>query len=155
RRLSRQPAVPPASIVVLDDFHPPAQFGRHPLREGALVAAIDPDQRQPRQPPCQRHQERLAARRFGFIGGMDARLHDEPFGIDEELALAARDVLARIVAAWPPFSVVLADWLSRMAALGVGWRPTRSRACSRSAALTCSQTPASRHCRKYHQTVPH
>ena len=45
--------------------------------------------------------------------------------IDHDMVLAARHFLARIIAPRPPFSVVLTDWLSMIAALGVGatWIP--------------------------------
>jgi hypothetical protein len=44
-------------------------------------------------------------------------------GDTEEAALAPADRLARVAAARPLFSEVLANWLSRMAALGLGARP--------------------------------
>jgi phosphoenolpyruvate carboxylase len=69
-------------------------------------------------------------------------------GIDEDVALAAVDVLRGIVAPRPPFSVVLTDWLSRIAALGVGSRPAARRTCSRSTSCACSQAPERRHALK-------
>ena len=44
----------------------------------------------------------------------------QPERIDQDVTLASVDLLARIVAVDPPFSVVLTDWLSRIAA--EGWR---------------------------------
>jgi hypothetical protein len=50
---------------------------------------------------------------------MDQHRQDQPEGVDQQVALAAVDLLDGIVAAFgPPFLVVLTDWLSRMAALG-------------------------------------
>jgi hypothetical protein len=39
----------------------------------------------------------------------------------------------------------LTDWLSMIAALGVGSRPAVARASDRSASWTCSQVPSARH----------
>jgi hypothetical protein len=64
------------------------------------------------------------------------------------VALAAADLLARVVAADPPFSVVLTVWQSMRAALGVGSRPSRTRVRSRKAATIRSQVPSSRQRRK-------
>jgi hypothetical protein len=64
------------------------------------------------------------------VGGVDHHRQDQAERIDEDMAFAAFDLLARIVATVPPFSV-LTLWLSKTAALGVGLRPaflrTRSR----------------------------
>jgi hypothetical protein len=53
-----------------------------------------------------------------------------------------------------PFSVVFTDWLSMIAALGVGSRPSASLTLGRRVSWIRSQVPSLRHCRKYHQTVP-
>ena len=50
-----------------------------------------------------------------------------PIRVDQRLALAALDLLAVIVAARPPLSVVLTLWLSSTAGDGEASRPTRSR----------------------------
>ena len=50
--------------------------------------------------------------------------------------------------------MVLSDWLSMIAPLGVASRPSLSRTMGRSASKTRSQVPSLRHFRKYHQTVP-
>jgi len=44
--------------------------------------------------------------------------------VDRDVAL---DLLGRVVAPRPPFSVVLTLWVSMMATLGLGSRPSRSR----------------------------
>jgi hypothetical protein len=49
---------------------------------------------------------------------MDDGDKDQPENIYEQMAFAAIDLLARIVAVRAPLSVVLTDWLSMMAALG-------------------------------------
>ena len=60
------------------------------------------------------------------------------------MALSSGDFLASVVAPRPPFSVVLTDWLSMMAALGVASRPSLSRTMGRSASSTRSQVPLAR-----------
>ena len=52
------------------------------------------------------------------------------------------------------FAVVLTDWLSVMAALGVAARHSASRTRTRNASAARSQVPSSRQLRKHHQTVP-
>jgi hypothetical protein len=79
---------------------------------------------------------------------MDDDLEQEALGIDEDVALATGDFLAPVVAAAPPFSVVLTVWLSMMAALGVDSRPRLTRTRSRSVAAMRSQAPSSRQRRK-------
>jgi hypothetical protein len=56
----------------------------------------------------------------GDVGGVNYDSEDEPLGVDEEMSLATTQVLRTVIAMGPPFSVVLTDWLSRMAALGSG-----------------------------------
>ena len=61
-------------------------------------------------------------------GRVNHHAEDQSEGVHEDVALAALDFLARVVAPLvPPFSPVLTDWLSRIAALGVGARPSCSR----------------------------
>jgi hypothetical protein len=49
---------------------------------------------------------------------VDGHREDQAEAVDEDVPLAAIDLLARVVALRPPFSVVLTDWLSMMAAEG-------------------------------------
>jgi hypothetical protein len=50
-----------------------------------------------------------------------------PVRVDECVALASVDLLSSIVTACPPASVVSTLWLSMIAAVGLDWRPIRSR----------------------------
>ena len=75
-------------------------------------------------------------------------------GVHHDVPLASGYPFASVVTPRPPFSVVFADWLSMIAALGVASRPATSRTRTRKASSTRSQVPSSRHFRKYHQTVP-
>lgn len=61
----------------------------------------------------------------------DKRFEHQTFGVDNQVSFASFDVFARIIASTAPFSVVLTDWLSMMAALGVASRPSSWRRSSR------------------------
>ena len=65
------------------------------------------------------------------VGRMDGDGQDQAEGIDEEVALLAFDLLARVIArrvdVRPPFSALFTLWLSITAALGEASRPSRSR----------------------------
>lgn len=52
------------------------------------------------------------------IGRVDPHAHQQALRIDDQVPLAARDFLARVVASGPPFSVVFTDWESTTPALG-------------------------------------
>ena len=79
---------------------------------------------------------------------MDECMQDQPIRIDKQVALAALDLFAPIVAASPPFCVVFTDWLSMIAALGVGWLPSFTRTAWRKAVCIRLQVPSLRHLRK-------
>ena len=61
------------------------------------------------------------------IGGMNDDAEQEAGGIDRDMALATLDLLGGIVAARPPFSVVLTLWVSMITAVGLASRPSVSR----------------------------
>ena len=65
------------------------------------------------------------------VGGMDDDAQEEAERVDEDVPLAPRDLLARIIALRvhrrPPFCAALALWLSMIAALGLTARPSFSR----------------------------
>jgi hypothetical protein len=78
---------------------------------------------------------------------MDNDGEDQPERVDDDVSLASLDLLATIVTAWPPFSVVFTVWLSMITALGVGSRPALLRTSSRRASWILSHTPARRQTR--------
>jgi hypothetical protein len=75
-------------------------------------------------------------------------VQDQTVGIHQDMALAAFDLLASVIAAPPLLWLVFTDWLSIIAALGVGSRPCFTRTCSRSAVWMRSHVPSVRHVRK-------
>ena len=65
------------------------------------------------------------------IPSMHDHREDQAQCVYDHMTLAAEDLLARIVAAKSPFSVVLTLWLSIIAALGVGFLPALRRTLTR------------------------
>jgi len=65
------------------------------------------------------------------VGGMNRNAQQEAERVDEDMPLAPRDLLARVIALRvqrrPPFCAALALWLSMMAAVGLASRPSCSR----------------------------
>ena len=139
----------------LDNLQKPTTEGVCPLHKLSSISAICPDQLEPRKSPHQFRKHKLGPVSVLDIRSMDDNGQKQSQSVYDDMAFASRDLLARVVAARPPFSVVLTDWLSMMAALGVGSRPSTSRTLGRSASWMRSQLPSSLHCRKYHDTVPH
>jgi len=118
-------------VGTLDDFQRP-QTGRcdrlrHP---GALVSAIGIDALDEGEAAAgvAQHGRRPVA--ILDIGRMDGDAQQQAERIDEDVALAAFDLLARVIPRRierdPPFTAPLALWLSMMAALGLASRPARS-----------------------------
>ena len=138
----------------LDNLQKPTTECTGPLYQLSCIAAISPYQLESRKSPQKLGQHELDPVSVLDVRSMDDNGQKQSQSVYDDMALASRDLLARIVATRPPFSVVLTDWLSIMAALGVGSRPSASRTFGRSASWMRSQLPSSLHCRKYHDTVP-
>ena len=58
--------------------------------------------------------------RIPQIGGVDEDTHEETRRVNEEMALAAVELLRAVIAVGPPFSVVFTVWASMIAAEGCG-----------------------------------
>ena len=89
----------------------------------------------------------------GSNGRLDASVLPTGIGADTEQmpaseALAAGDLLAAIVAAGPPFSVVFTVWLSITAALGLSFRPAWARTLLRRQSCICRHWPSLPHWEK-------
>ena len=53
-----------------------------------------------------------------YISGMDDRTDQQPASVGQDVTLAALDLIAQVIAARPPLSVVFTLWLSIAPALG-------------------------------------
>jgi len=122
-------------FVAFDDFDDPAA-GRRSRLGGAwtLISAVGEnafDEGKQGAGAGAEYQRGTVA--ILYIGRMDGNAQQKAERIDEDMALASGDFLARIIALrvhrGPPFCAVLALWLSMMAAVGLASRP----ACSRTA----------------------
>ena len=78
-----------------------------------------------------RRQDQHAAVTVLDVGRMNQRMKQQPYRVDEDVALLALDLLARIIPARidanPPFSALLTLWLSMMQAVGLASRSIASR----------------------------
>src|SRR2546430_5786441 len=109
---------------MLDPLYLPAESLLHPSHKiPLLVGAIHPDELETRKAVFQRQEQIFAAVMVLKTGLVHELVHDQPIRVDQEVPLAAFDLFAPVVAAPPPFWLVLTDWLSMMAALAVGSPP--------------------------------
>jgi uncharacterized membrane protein YedE/YeeE len=92
-----------------------------------VVAAVGPDQADEREEGARDLRRRSTAVAVLDIAGMGFDKQGASIAIDQSMTLAPRDLLACIVAARPPLSVVFTLWLSMIAALGLTSRAARWR----------------------------
>ncbi len=130
-----------------------ASVGLNPINQPPSVTSISPDEPQPRKPAHQSVDNQHRPIPILHVGRMDYDGQQQPYGIDDDVSLASCDFLTSIIATRPPFSVVLTDWLSMIAALGVHSLPSACLTFGRSASWTCSHVPSFFHLRKYWYTV--
>jgi hypothetical protein len=78
-----------------------------PIYQGAGVSAIGPDQAESPEAGPEFGQYQPGAIPVLNIGGVHDNGQDEAHGIDHDMAFPAGDLLASIISAEPPFSVVL------------------------------------------------
>ena len=135
-------------------FQQPSSSLPSPRHQPTGIGRIRPDDLEPGEPAQQLGQHQSGPVPVLDVGGVNHHGQEQPGGVHYDVALAPGHLFAGVVAARPPFSVVLTDWLSMIAPLGVASRPSLSRTTGRSASKTRSQVPSLRHFRKYHQTVP-
>lgn len=129
--------------VFFHDFQTAPAVVLHPLREWrTAITAVSPHQL-PRSWNC-RLQKQLGPVSFLDVGRMNANPHQQAHRIHQDVTLAAFHVLGFVIALWPPFSVVLTLWLSKMTALGCAMRPALRRTSSRRASCRCSSVPSRR-----------
>jgi len=121
-------------VRALDDLqHPACRQGGDPGDQLPRIAAVRPEKAQPRELAQQARQDQFGAVAILDTGAMNHDCQQQAQSIYRDVALAAFDFLARVVAVVPPFCGVLTDCESMMAALGVASRPARLRTFSRNA----------------------
>src|SRR6266852_6784404 len=119
-----------------------------PAHQLAPVSLVGPELFQPFVLVHDLLDQRLRSRAIRDIGRQHRHREQQPEGVDDDVAFPARDLLAAIEAARPPFSVVLTVWLSIAAALGLSSRPAWVRTWRRRASCICSQTSSRPPCQK-------
>ncbi len=99
----------------------------------SLIARIADDALDEREQPARLPKQRLSPVAVLHTGGMHDDGEQHPDGVGQQVALAADDLLARVVAGRiersAPFCAPFAVWLSMIAVVGLASRP----ACSRTA----------------------
>jgi len=111
-------------VAALDDLqNPTAKFSR-PVDQLSGIAAVGPDQLQPRETAFEFRQHQFGPVAVLDAGGMHHHGQHQSKRVYDEMTLSAVDFLAGIVPTRPPFSTVFTDWLSRIAAEGLGFRPS-------------------------------
>ena len=119
-------------IGALDDLDLPfARFGDGVGHPWSLIAAIGIDALDEGKAAAGFAQHGARAVAVLDVRGMDGDAQQQAERVDQNVALAALDLFARVVARrierGPPFTAPLALWLSMMAAVGLASRPALSR----------------------------
>ena len=92
-----------------DDLKCPSLARRPTAQSWSLVTSIRPEIGQPGLMDNGAVEDDVRTVPVSDIGRMDDDLQDESLRIDEEVAFAATQTFAPVIAAQPPFSVVLTD----------------------------------------------
>src|SRR4051794_12442718 len=129
-----------------DDQGQPEQEAGEQDRQPVVDAVREHDP-EPAVEPLQPPQQVARAVRVLDVGGVDDHAQEQARGVDRDVPLPAPYLLRRIVAARPPFSVVLTLCVSTIAALGLGSLPSRSRSITTRWWRMPSHTPASANAR--------
>jgi len=121
-------------LAAFDDLEGPGSRLCHGGgRLGSLIAGVGKDAFEERKAAARRAiEDQSCPVAILNVGRMDDDVQEEAERIDENVALATRDLLARVIARrverCPPFCAPLALWASMMAAVGLASRPACSRA---------------------------
>jgi len=96
-----------------------------------LIAGVGEDPLDEREGATRLAQNLVHAIAILDVGGVDDDTQEEAERVDEDVPLAPRNLLARVITLRvhrrPPFCAALALWLSMIAALGLTSRPSLSR----------------------------
>lgn len=114
-------------VAAFDDLQDPVAQLPRPLDQLSGVAAVGPDQLEPRELADQFDQHEFGPVAVLDVGRMYHHGQDQAQGVYDDVPLASLDLLAGVVASRPPFSTVFTDWLSMIAAEGLGFRPSWTR----------------------------
>jgi hypothetical protein len=98
------------------------------LYQISRIAAISPDQTKSRDMVAYSFQYKQDPITLLNIPVMNDHGQNQTQSVNDYMAFAVKDLLARVAAAQPPFSVVLALWLSMIPKLGIGFLPALRRA---------------------------
>ena len=120
------------SIRSFDDFNDPAMPAHCPIHKPSGITAIGPDDFEATPSRTQLFDQQFAAVTVLDVGRVYDQCENQAERVDNDMTLAPKRFLARIVPSVAPFSAVLTDWLSMIPALGVGLRPFLIRTCDRS-----------------------
>src|SRR5574341_855869 len=135
------------------DFHPHPKQALTPINQRRFVIARIQDEQRPAHDKGNPAQQVFGPPLVGKIGWMHQHAQQQPHHIHGDLSFASFDLLAPVIAARAPFSVVFTDWLSMMTTLGSAGRPACWRTPARSWSFIRSQTPARHSLRKKPYTV--
>ena len=114
-------------VAAFDDLQNPVAHVSCPLDQFSGVSPIGPNPFQSGELPNQVGQHQLGPVAVLDIGRMHHDHQKQAQRVYNDVPLAAFDLLAGIVAACPPFSTVFTDWLSMIAAEGLGFRSAWTR----------------------------
>jgi len=121
-----------AEVAALHDLELPSAGRRRSIRcLFSPIGAVGEDALNEREQPTRLAQQGDRAIAVLDVGGMDEDAQQEAERVDQDMALAARRFLPRVVARrverGPPFTAPRAVWLSMIATVGLASRPWRSR----------------------------
>jgi hypothetical protein len=119
-------------VTAADDLeNPRARAGHRILHLSALVARVSDDPLQKGKAPSRLPQQSLGPIPVLHAGGMHADGQEKTERVGQDVALAASDLLARIIPGrverGPPLTPPLTLWLSMTAVVGRASRPAFSR----------------------------
>src|SRR5215218_5939811 len=148
-------AVPVAAAH--DVEHPCARPGHDRLHLAALIACIRNDALQKGKAPARLSEQPLGPIPILHAGGMHGDREQQAERIGQDVALAASDLLARVIPGrverGPPLRAPRTLWLSMMAVVGLASRPAFSLTSTYRAWWMRLSVPSHAHRSKYSQTV--
>jgi hypothetical protein len=84
----------------------------HPFFQRSTIRLISPDDAQAWELPTATRKQSLCSQGVMHMSGRDNELEHQALRFNEQVTLAAIDLLETVIAAGPPFSLVLTLWLS-------------------------------------------